>query len=137
MLLAALPGKEQFDVEQTAYVRSPSAASHEHQGVMKWTTRNRTLHEIGVDTLQYVDGYRSALRWTRPAGPLDDQDDRHSVGQKTEPSDEVSLDRDEPLLATPLTDQLLKSRARLNTGDPVIDTTPRIATLEQHKDLKE
>lgn len=31
-----------------------------------WKLRNRKLREVGLETLEWVDGTRSAARWTRP-----------------------------------------------------------------------
>ncbi|TFK41250.1 DIL domain-containing protein [Crucibulum laeve] len=83
-LLAAIPVKGPFleDVGQssqhgalrTSGSRSSSRASARSRG-LPWRSRNRKVREIGVATLQWVDGVRSAARWGRPVDPDYDPDD--------------------------------------------------------------
>ncbi|KAJ7487517.1 DIL domain-containing protein [Mycena galericulata] len=75
-MLSALPGKLIFPDDKpppTPMSRSSSRASEGNRGAMPWRSRNRTLRQVGVGTLQWVDGVRSAARWGRLVNP-DDED---------------------------------------------------------------
>ncbi|KAJ7071109.1 DIL domain-containing protein [Mycena amicta] len=53
--------------------RSSSRAS-EGPGNMQWRSRDRTLREVEVGTLQWVDGIRSAARWRRVVNPAEEEE---------------------------------------------------------------
>lgn len=54
--------------------RSASRASAGNRGAMAWRARNRKVREIGLESLQFVDGVRSASRWGRVVENYDDSD---------------------------------------------------------------
>lgn len=79
-MLSALPGKLILPDDKpphtplpTSNSRSSSRASAGSRGAMPWRSRDRTLRQVGVGTLQWVDGVRSAARWTRLTNPDDDE----------------------------------------------------------------
>jgi hypothetical protein len=47
----------------------------QNQNIAPWKFRNRKLREVGVGTLQWVDGVRSAARWGRTLELNEDGDD--------------------------------------------------------------
>ncbi|KIM48286.1 hypothetical protein M413DRAFT_62585 [Hebeloma cylindrosporum] len=73
-LLAALPGKKIFlDGSKRFSLQSLSSNSDKSSNrgsdpptSLAWKLRNRKVREVGIDTLQWVDGIRSASRWGRP-----------------------------------------------------------------------
>ncbi|KAJ7125663.1 hypothetical protein C8R43DRAFT_1029854 [Mycena crocata] len=78
-MLSALPGKlifpddKHYNAHSTPDSRSSSRASEGTRGAMPWRSRNRTLREVGIGTLQWVDGVRSAARWGRLTNPDEDE----------------------------------------------------------------
>lgn len=92
-MLSALPGKLIFPDDKhhstpysTPDSRSSSRASEGNRGAMPWRSRDRTLRQVGVGTLQWVDGIRSAARWGRLANP-DEEEVRSSSPDETEGQD--------------------------------------------------
>ncbi|CAA7258656.1 unnamed protein product [Cyclocybe aegerita] len=92
-LLAALPGKPDF-LEDTKRTSIQNSSSNSDNGSsrgsttgkpMSWRSRNRKVREVGIATLQWVDGVRSASRWGRPVAheydPDEDEDRRTSVSE--------------------------------------------------------
>jgi len=113
-MLSARPGKlpmnagdprDKRQSVQVAESRSASRASAGSRGTMAWRSRNRKLREVGVETLQWVDGVRSAARWGRPIA-LDEDEDKKSVSYGSEDlnfyKDELKVDTNLPR-NTPLT----------------------------------
>lgn len=89
-MLAALPGRLPFSDEKPplsaqlpADSRSASRASSGSRGSMPWRLRNRKLREVGVKTLQWVDGIHSAARWARLAEHADDEQQPPSYASDT------------------------------------------------------
>jgi hypothetical protein len=81
-MLSALPGKpptiqdeKRSSIQFNSGTRSASRASVKRSGIMAWRSRNRKLRQVGADTLQWVDGVRSAARWVRPVQVEDDEDE--------------------------------------------------------------
>lgn len=72
-MLAASPGKgplpnaeeKRQSAQLMANGRSASRASAGNRGSMAWNSRAQRVREIGAETLQFVDGVRSASRWGR------------------------------------------------------------------------
>jgi hypothetical protein len=91
-MLAALPGKiplsddskRETRQEPNGKWRTTSLASVENRR-MTWRSRNRKLREVGIGSLKWVDGVRSAARWGRPQEP-DGQ--THYASDDSNPSDE-------------------------------------------------
>lgn len=72
-MLAALPGKPVHkNGQDQVSLHTPSERNREHG--IAWRSRNRKIREVGVGTLQWVDGVRSDARWARPA-ELDEEDE--------------------------------------------------------------
>ncbi|KAI0053337.1 hypothetical protein FA95DRAFT_1579463 [Auriscalpium vulgare] len=62
----------------SADFRSASRSSRRSSGSIPWQSATKRLREVGLETLQWVDGIGSAARWTRPVepeGPEDEDDE--------------------------------------------------------------
>ncbi|KAI0068436.1 hypothetical protein BV25DRAFT_1875981 [Artomyces pyxidatus] len=55
--------------------RSISRASRRSSGSIPWQTTTKRLREVGLETLQWVDGVSSTARWTRPVEADEQEDD--------------------------------------------------------------
>ncbi|KAF7306855.1 hypothetical protein MIND_00477700 [Mycena indigotica] len=53
---------------------SRSSSQTSGAGSMQWRSRDKTLREVNVGTLLWVDGVRSAARWTRLTQPIDEEE---------------------------------------------------------------
>jgi hypothetical protein len=113
-MLCALPGKppvnEEGPYEKRRSVQLPaeslsaSRASGTSRGTMAWRSRNRKLREVGVEAFRWVDGVRSASRWSRPV-ELDEEDDDNQVSHSSDDLNfykELRVDTNLPR-STPLT----------------------------------
>ncbi|KAA1468705.1 hypothetical protein DENSPDRAFT_485477 [Dentipellis sp. KUC8613] len=112
-------------------VRSASRASRRSHGTIPWRTKTKRLRDVGLETLQWVDGIGSASRWTRPVEPDEndeDEDIEHPPGYSSE--DPHTDDGDltittEIRRVTPLT-QKPSLRSKRGTGQtPVEPTAPK------------
>jgi hypothetical protein len=73
-LLAAVSGKKELlDEEKRVSLQNLSSLSDKNsdkvsflRGPLPWATKSRRLREVGVGTLKWVDGIRSASRWGQP-----------------------------------------------------------------------
>ncbi|KAH9947151.1 DIL domain-containing protein [Amylocystis lapponica] len=99
--------------------RSASRASFGSRGAMAWRLDSKKLRDVGVGTLEWVDGSRAASRWTRPV-EADEED-----AEKSRPPPYTSDDSN-PLYGelgvathfTPLTRQpSTRSRGRASVGE--------------------
>ncbi|RDB29224.1 Dilute domain-containing protein C25B8.08 [Hypsizygus marmoreus] len=123
-MLAALPTKFSLsDVESQEKGRNAMNISggRGSRGTT-WRSRNRRLREVGAGTLQWVDGIRSAARWTRPIELEEDDEEQQPPSYA---SDDPNGDEETELRvnthATPLTRKPSgRSRGRHSLGD----TTP-------------
>jgi len=96
-LLAALPGKRMllddskgFSLQSLSSSRSLSRGSNTPTS-LAWKLRNRKVREVGIDTLQWVDGIRSASRWGQPLEhdyELEDEDGSQRQQATAEPDDD-------------------------------------------------
>jgi hypothetical protein len=124
-MLSALPRKiplsddgnnEHHQNELTGDSRSVSRSSLESRGAMPWRSRNRKLREVGIGTLQWVDGIRSR-RWGRPVEPDDEENDEgHPPRYISDPDEEHKIDTH----ITPLTRKpsgRSKGRSSLGGGE--------------------
>ncbi|KAJ7783698.1 DIL domain-containing protein [Mycena maculata] len=122
-MLSALPGKLIFPDDKppvTPMSRSSSRASEGNRGAMPWRSRNRTLREVGVGTLQWVDGVRSAARWGRLANPEPDDDE---FPEEPNGGDASELTVDTHI--TPLTRKpSVRSKGRPSQGAEAEEITP-------------
>ncbi|KAJ6509454.1 DIL domain-containing protein [Mycena vitilis] len=122
-MLSALPGKLIFPDDKPPHTplptpdsRSSSRASEGSRGAMPWRSRDRTLRQVGVGTLQWVDGIRSAARWGRVMPP--DEDDVED-GELEE--GELTVDTH----ITPLTRKPSgRTKGRPSQGGEAEETTP-------------
>ncbi|KAJ7169799.1 DIL domain-containing protein [Mycena filopes] len=125
-MLSALPGKLIFPDDKHAHMpstplpdsRSSSRASEGTRGAMPWRSRDRTLREVGVGTLQWVDGVRSAARWGRLTNPNEDDEEMDNAEV---PTGELSVDTH----ITPLTRKPSgRSKGRPSQGPEAEEITP-------------
>lgn len=74
-LLAAVSGKKELlDEDKRVSLQHSSSSSSDKssdkfsilRGPLPWATKSRRLREVGVGTLKWVDGIRSASRWGQP-----------------------------------------------------------------------
>ncbi|KAF7347902.1 hypothetical protein MVEN_01548100 [Mycena venus] len=100
-MLSALPGKLIFPDDKpphtpvpTSDSRSSSRASEGNRGAMPWRSRDRTLRQVGVGTLQWVDGIRSAARWGKLMNPDTDveEDEMEGGGDGGRQEGELTVD---------------------------------------------
>lgn len=98
-MLAAVPidrvsGNDKPDKRSSAglILNARSAASSiGNRTILQWRSRNRKIREVGVETLQWVDGNRSAAHWAESFElPQDDQDDQDDSPSCT--SDDLNMD---------------------------------------------
>jgi hypothetical protein len=71
-LLGALPRKysvtrdeKRVSTEVNGHIHKESGKGLENRGFLAWRSHDRKLRELSVTSLQFVDGIRSAARWTR------------------------------------------------------------------------
>lgn len=117
-MLGALPGKMLYTDEEKLERRKSatpsvgsSSASYISRGSMTWRSRDRKIREVGISTLQWVDGIRSASRWGRPSQDVDDdesdEEDHHPPSYSSDdpnPYEELRIDtRITPLTRKPST----------------------------------
>ncbi|KAF8971413.1 DIL domain-containing protein [Flammula alnicola] len=137
-LLAALPGKTAvLDDNKRASMQSFHSSSDKSSGrasvtsvPLPWISRNRKVREVGVGTLQWVDGIRSASRWGRPVAPDYDPEDEdgalHPFSQE-EAEDESTIQVNTHI--TPLTRRPSgRAKGRLSMGE----TTPIDGSFDIH-----
>ncbi|KIM75400.1 hypothetical protein PILCRDRAFT_827312 [Piloderma croceum F 1598] len=94
-MLSASPGKppsldakeKRRSAQLAAEGRSASRASAGTRGSMAWRSKSRKIREIGVEALQFVDGVRSASRWSMAVEAMDN-DSEHDVHPNESVSDE-------------------------------------------------
>lgn len=118
-MLTALPGR--MALKGGVYEEKDS-----HHNVTPWKFRNRKLREVGVGTLQWVDGIHSAARWGRHVELDDDDEDDEDQEPPLYTSDDANVDDVTELRinthATPLTRKPSgRSKGRQSFGG---DTTP-------------
>lgn len=100
-MLAAVPAKGHVEEEEPKDRLSLSAddgrsspASSKSARPRHWRLRTRKVRQIGIETLRWVDGVRSAARWTRPVLPPEGDDDPRAQTYSDDSSD-VSVDGDD------------------------------------------
>ena len=77
-----------------------------------WKLRNRKLREVGLETLEWVDGTKSAARWTRPV-ECEEEDAEHSPFLTDDQTGEEEL----RIKVTPLTRKPSgRSKSRFSAG---------------------
>ncbi|KII93884.1 hypothetical protein PLICRDRAFT_49881 [Plicaturopsis crispa FD-325 SS-3] len=132
-MLAALPAKPKSP-HGFGHTRSASRTSSRHRGPMGWRSQNKKIRDVGVETLQWVDGIRSASRWGRPVEGDDesnadegrpmspeypDGDHEHEHDSTEDHDNDTVSIHITPLTRKPSTARP-KGRASINGGD----TTP-------------
>jgi hypothetical protein len=83
-MLSASPGKppsldakeKRRSAQLVVEGRSASRASAGTRGSMAWRSNSRKIREIGVEILQFVDGVRSASRWSMAVEAMDNDSER-------------------------------------------------------------
>jgi hypothetical protein len=128
-MLSALPGKlpttqdeKRNSMQFNSSNRSASRASIKRSGIMAWRSRNRKLRQVGADTLQWVDGVRSAARWVRPVQVEDEEEEEAPQSRSSDdllqngsPNPDTHIT---PLTRKPST----RSRGRPSYGSEHIET---------------
>ncbi|KAI0080315.1 hypothetical protein K474DRAFT_1769549 [Panus rudis PR-1116 ss-1] len=109
--------------------RSASVASFGGRGAMPWKQNARKMREVGVGTLQHIDGTKSASRWFRPRFEEEEEEEKPPPPpySTVDPNpDTPEEDDDEERRArttvhfTPLTRKAsARSRGRASMGDGV------------------
>jgi hypothetical protein len=124
-MLSALPGRLIFpddrhsNAHSTPDSRSSSRASEGSRGAMPWRSRDRTLRQVGIGTLQWVDGVRSAARWGRLTNP--DEDELRSFTPDNAEVQELTVETH----ITPLTRKPSgRSKGRPSQGGEAEEITP-------------
>lgn len=90
-----------------------------NRAMLQWRSRNRKVRDVGVETLQWVDGNRSLARWAESFElPQEHQDDQHSPSYT---SDDSNLDPVQSGISqnhTPLTRKpSARSKGRQSLGE--------------------
>ncbi|KAJ3549652.1 hypothetical protein NM688_g5158 [Phlebia brevispora] len=132
-LLGAVPGKRPFVDEDPQHLdakangRSVSRASQGTRGAMMWRLQSSKLREVGIRTLQSIDGARSTARWYRPLEPEPEADDDDDEDDDQPPppytADDPRVPGEQPKITTHLT-PLTKSRSSRSRGRGSTDVTP-------------
>ena len=136
-LLGAAPGKRFFVDEDSRSVdsnlngRPVSRASMGTRGAMAWRLQSGKLREVGIRTLQWIDGASSTARWYRPVEvDADDATDATDAADDDTPpppyaSDDPGDDSDTPLkVETHLTPTPLTRSRSKRGGKASTDATP-------------
>ncbi|GLB36057.1 putative DIL [Lyophyllum shimeji] len=115
-MLAALPPK--FTLSEDEKRQKRNAPSEPGGRTGRWRSRNKKLREVGVGALQWVDGIRSAARWTRPITLEDDElEDREPPAYTSDDLDGVEGTGVKiNTHVTPLTRQPSWRKGRLSVG---------------------
>lgn len=98
--------------------RSASQASFGARGAMAWRFDSKKLRDVGVGTLQWIDGSRAAARWTRPVEADEEFAEKppppyHSDDDPNASHDGLAVDTHfAPLTRQPST----RSRGRMSAG---------------------
>ena len=130
-LLGAVPGKKPFVDDDTRHPdavngRALSRASQGSPGALAWRLPTSRLREVGIRTLQWIDGPSSTARWYRPVEP-DIEEDLNVDDQPPPPyaAEDPASASDAPLkLATHLT-PLTRSRSAIRgRGRTSAEATP-------------
>lgn len=129
-LLGAVPGKRPFvddeprNSDTTVNGRSVSRASQGTRGAMAWRLQSNKLREVGIRTLQCVDGARSTARWYQSPKPEpDDEDDEETPPPPYEAEDPNGVAVEQPRISTHLT-PLTRSRSSRSRGRASTEATP-------------
>ncbi|KAJ7492702.1 hypothetical protein FB451DRAFT_1219300 [Mycena latifolia] len=113
------PDDKPSNAHSTPDSRSSSRASEGSRGAMPWRSRDRTLRQVGIGTLQWVDGVRSAARWGRLANP--DEEEMRSYTEDDTEAQELTVDTH----ITPLTRKPSgRSKGRPSQGGEAEEITP-------------
>jgi len=107
-MLGALPANRSIsEPEKPSNPRlsqDSTASRRSARGSMAWRLKSKKLREVSVGTLQYVDGHRSATRWTRPVEVDDEEWDQpppYSMDDIQPPYGDLSIETN--VHFTPLT----------------------------------
>lgn len=133
-LLGAVPGKrllvddEARQVDMSVNGRPVSRASMGTRGAMAWRLQSAKLREVGIRTLQWIDGASSTARWYRSLEP--DTDAATDVNDDEPPPppyapQDPGEDSDAPLkVETHLTPTPLTRSRSKRGGKGSTDATP-------------
>ncbi|KDR84897.1 hypothetical protein GALMADRAFT_233353 [Galerina marginata CBS 339.88] len=136
-LLSALPRKKQI-LEDTKRVSSQGFASnlgqssgHGSRGAtpLPWVSKNRKLRQVGIGTLQWVDGVRSAARWGRPVAP-DYEPEDEDLSPASYPPDELEGGELPMRVNTHVTPLTRKPSGRAKGRTSMGETTPVDGSFE-------
>ena len=131
-LLAALPGEiiHPEDAKRTSLrsSKSDSDKSSNHTSIpepFSWRSRNRNVRKVGIEILQWVDGVRSASRWSNSL-VHDFEEEGHSTNPTEEPEDDEPTIRINAHIA-PLT---RKPSGRAKGRLSMCETTPIVGSFD-------
>ncbi|KAF5384961.1 hypothetical protein D9615_001442 [Tricholomella constricta] len=112
-MLTALPHKFPLSGDEKRDKRNASAVPSGRS--IPWRSRNRKLREVGVGVLQWVDGVRSAARWTRPS-TLEEDDEQPPEYSSDDPTFNEATDLRINTHVTPLTRKPSGRKGRHSVG---------------------
>ncbi|KAF8202842.1 DIL domain-containing protein [Pholiota molesta] len=136
-LLSAVPGKRAiFDDNKRVSMQSFSSGSNKSTGgshtqaiPFPWVSKNRKVRKVDIETLQWVDGIRSASRWGRSVAPDYEPEDEDGPLQ---PSYADDADGDPTIkINTHITPFTRKPSGRAKSRPSVGDTTPIDASFDK------
>lgn len=140
-MLGALPAKRPLSDEEKPHHNprlsqdsTASRASFGSRGAMAWRLKSKKLREVGVGTLQWVDGLRSATRWSRAAEVNEeewsDQPPPYSMDDIQPPQGDLKVET--AVHFTPLTRKpSTRSRGRLSAvEEPSTPIDRRMSTVD-------
>lgn len=120
-LLGAFPGKRPF-VDDDLLPNGRSASRASQRGAMAWSLQSSKLREVGLRTLQSIDGAVSTVRWYRPPDPEPEEEDEEAPPPPPYAPDDPNADPEELRVATHLT-PLTRTRST-RRGKSSTDATP-------------
>ena len=135
-LLGAIPGKKPFvdddgRFDATNPNRAPSRASQRSRGAVTWRLQSSRLREVGIRTLQFIDGASSTARWYRPVedAEADEGGEGTDADQETPPPPYTAYDpdsvlTDEPMKVVTHLTPLTRARSTRSRGKASVDATP-------------
>ena len=132
--LGAVPGRKPFMEDDKRNSdpnvmegRAPSRASQGARGAVEWRLQSGKLREVGIRTLQWIDGPSSAARWFRATDPEAEEDEDEDEEQPLPPytPDDPELTPEGSLKITTHLTPLTRTRSARTRGKAAsADATP-------------
>lgn len=121
-LLGAVPGKRPF-VDDDALPNGRPVSRASQRGAMTWRLQSSKLREVGLRTLQSIDGARSTARWYRPPEPEQEEDEEEAQPPPPYAADDPNAPSDDELRITTHLTPLTRTRSA-RRGKSSTDATP-------------